>query len=284
MAQEGFKRKLTAILSADVEGYSRLMAGDEAATVSAITHYRKLMVDLLQRHHGRVMDAKGDNVLAAFGSVVNAVQCAVEIQAAINLQNANLPEDRQMKFRIGINLGDVIEEGGTIYGDGVNVAARIESLAEAGGVCISKSAFEQVRNKLSLGYAYWEEHKVKNIPEPVRVYRVLTAPEEAGKLIGEKRRALTRKWPGLAVATVAALVGLLMWQFSYEKLPKIEAASIDRMAFPLPDQPSIAVLPFDNMSDDPKQEFLCDGFAEEIITALSKTPKNMRKNMRDIHK
>jgi adenylate cyclase len=169
MAAEGFKRKLSAILSADVEGYSLLMGDDEAATVRTITAYRKLMATLIEQHRGRVVDSPGDNLLAEFSSVVDAVQCAVEIQQVLKAKNAELPENRRMKFRIGINLGDVIEEGERIYGDGVNIASRVEGLAEGGGICISGSAYEQIENKLALGYEFIGEHSVKNIAKPVQV-------------------------------------------------------------------------------------------------------------------
>ncbi|MGD9076026.1 MAG: adenylate/guanylate cyclase domain-containing protein, partial [Desulfobacteraceae bacterium] len=182
--EERAKRKLSAILSADVKGYSRLMEDDEEATVQTITAYRELMVSQIQNQNGRVVDAKGDNLLAEFGSVVDAVRCAVEIQKELGRRNAELPEHRKMEFRIGVNLGDVILEDETIYGDGVNIAARIEGLAEGGGICISRTAFGQVKNKLNLGYEYLGEHSVKNIAEPVRVYRVLMDPEAAGTVIG----------------------------------------------------------------------------------------------------
>ena len=146
MAQEGFKRKLTAILSADVEGYSRLMGDDEEATVRTITAYREVMTTLIQQHSGKVVDSPGDNLLAEFASVVDAVQCAVAVQNEINARNTELPENRQMQFRIGINLGDVIQEGDRIYGDGVNIAARLEGLAEPGGICISKTAFDHIES------------------------------------------------------------------------------------------------------------------------------------------
>src|SRR5512139_541624 len=171
MATQEVKRKLTAILSADVKGYSRLMAEDEEWTVHTLNTYQDIMRGLIQQHRGRVVDAPGDNILAEFASVVDAVQCAVEIQQVLRAKNAMLPESRRMAFRIGINLGDVIEEGNAIYGDGVNIAARLEGLAEAGGICISGSAFEQIENKLPLRYKYLGEHQVKNITKPVRVYR-----------------------------------------------------------------------------------------------------------------
>ena len=152
MDQLGFKRKLAAILSADVEGYSRLMDDDEEATVRTITFYRSAITDLVQQYRGRVVDSPGDNILAEFASVVDSVNCAVEIQRDLAERNTELPDHRKMQFRIGVNLGDVIAEDGRIYGDGVNIAARVESLAEAGGICISGRAHDQVENKLGLEY------------------------------------------------------------------------------------------------------------------------------------
>ena len=177
MTQIGFKRKLAAILSAAVEGYSRLMGEDEEATIRTLTEYREAITKSVKFHKGRVVDSPGDNVLAEFSSVVGAVKCAVETQKKISERNASLPENRRMLFRIGINLGDIVEEDDRIYGDGVNIAARVEGLAEGGGICISRTAYDQVKNKLVLGYQYVGEHNVKNIAEPVRVYRVLVEPE-----------------------------------------------------------------------------------------------------------
>ncbi|MBW1863370.1 MAG: adenylate/guanylate cyclase domain-containing protein, partial [Deltaproteobacteria bacterium] len=173
MTTEDFKRKLTAIFSADVKGYSRLMGEDEAATVRTITAYREVMAALIQQHRGRVLDSPGDNLLSDFASVVDAVQCAVAVQKEFTARNAALPENRRMEFRIGINLGDVIQEGDRIYGDGVNIAARLESLAEPGGICISRTAFDHIESKLPLGYEYLGDQTVKNIAKPVGAYRVL---------------------------------------------------------------------------------------------------------------
>ena len=273
MEEKKTKRKLTTILSADVKGYSHLMQDNEEATVRTITAYREVMTNLIQEHDGRVVDAKGDNLLAEFPSVVDAVRCGVEIQKELKVRNAELPEQRRMEFRIGINLGDVIEEEETIYGDGVNIAARLEGLAEGGGICISGTAYDHIGKKLSLGYEYLGEQAVKNIEKPVRVYRVLMEPAYAGKLLGEARpRPREWRWAAIAAAAIILITVVLgIWNFYFRPL-HIESASVERMAFPLPDKPSIAVLPFTNMSGDSEQEFLADGITENIITALSKTP------------
>ena len=272
MAQEGFKRKLTAILSADVEGYSRLMGEDEEATVRTITTYREVFTTLVQQHNGRVIDSPGDNLLVEFASVVYAVKCAVAVQKEINKRNNQLPENRRMRFRIGINLGDVIQEEDRIYGDGVNIAARLEGLAEAGGICISKTAFDQIDGKLPYGYEYLGDHTVKNIAKPVGAYRVLMEPgvTVTGKLEKEKRSQVWRM-PiviGIIAVLVLAIAGGI-WQF-YVRRPLVEPASLENMAYPLPDKPSIAILPFDNLSGDEKQDYISDGISENIIAALSK--------------
>ncbi|MGV7222832.1 MAG: adenylate/guanylate cyclase domain-containing protein [Nitrospinales bacterium] len=232
MTQEGFKRKLTAILSADAVGYSRLMGEDEAATVQTITSYRNVISTLIKQHDGTVIDSPGDNLLAEFASVVDAVQCAVAVQKEIKARNDNQPENRKMHFRIGINLGDVIQEENRIYGDGVNIAARIESLADGGGICITRTVYDQVKNKLKLGYEYRGAHSLKNIEEPVRVYRVLMEPGAAGKLIGEEKLMPIQK--------------------------KAHTLKI-----------CIAVLPFENLFDHRGEDYFSRGFVEDLITDLA---------------
>jgi adenylate cyclase len=271
MTQKGFKRKLTAILSADVEGYSRLMGEDEEATVRTITAYREVLTTLIQQHNGKVLDSPGDNLLAEFVSVVDAVQCAVAVQKEIKARNDQLPENRRMQFRIGINLGDVIQAEERIYGDGVNIAARLEGLAEPGGICVSKTAFDHIESKLPYGYDYLGVQTVKNIAKPVGAYRFLmdSRVTVSGKPVDKKPAAIRRTpIPVGAVVVLALAVAVGIWQFYVR--PKLEPASIDKMAFPLSDKPSIAVLPFDNMSDDTEQEYFSDGMTDDLITDLSK--------------
>jgi adenylate cyclase len=272
MAEKGFKRKLTAILSADVEGYSRLMSENEEATVRTLTAYREVLTTLIQQHNGKVLDSPGDNLLAEFVSVVDGAQCAVAVQKEIKARNDELPENRRMQFRIGINLGDVIQEEGRIYGDGVNIAARLEGLAEPGGICISKTAFDHIESKLPYGYDFIGDKTVKNIAKPVGAYRVLMDPRVtvSGKPVGEKSSSI-RRTPILvgAVALILLAVAVGIWQF-YLRRPAIEPAAVREMSSPLADNPSIAVLPFNNLSDDPKQEYFADGMTDELITNLSK--------------
>jgi adenylate cyclase len=231
MTTQGATRKLRAILSADVKDYSRLMSQDQFGTIRTLNAYKETMSALIEQYKGRVVDAPGDNLLAEFGSVSDAVNCAVEIQRELSERNVELPYSRRMEFRIGINLGDVVEEEGRIYGDDVNIAARLEGMAEAGGICLSGTVYDSIENKLGLEFEYMGEQKVKNIQKPIRLYRVQMDP----------------------------------------KAPVV-ADSGEKMALPLPDKPSIAVLPFDNMSDDAEQEYFSDGMTEEIITGLAKIP------------
>jgi class 3 adenylate cyclase len=215
MNKEKLKRKLTAILSADVKGYSRLMGGDEEWTLRTLNTYKEVIGSLIQQYRGRVVGTAGDSVLAEFASVVDAVQCGVEVQQVLRARNAVLPETRRMEFRIGINLGDVIEEGDSIYGDGVNIAARLEGLAEAGGICISGSAYEQIENKLPLRYDYLGEHAVKNIAKPVRVYRAKIEPEAAAPAVTQQKKAVSGQWKkaalALGVILVAGIAALTIW-------------------------------------------------------------------------
>jgi len=226
---ENVTRKLRAILSADVKGYSLLMSDDEAFTVKTLKEYRTAMSELIEQHTGRVVDDPGDNLLAEFPSAVDAVQCAVEMQKALKEKNKNIPSEKRLEFRIGVNIGDVVHDGDRIYGCGVNIAARIEGIADPGGICISRNTYDHVKGKLDLGFEYLGEHVVKNIKEPVRVYKVLIEIAAPKPLIEEELE--------------------------------------------LSDNPSIAVLPFDNMSGDSEQEYFSDGITEEIITALSKVPE-----------
>jgi adenylate cyclase len=268
------ERKLTAILCADVYGYSRLMGGDEEATLATLTAHRKIIDSLIQQHHGRFVNSAGDSVLAEFASVVEAVNCAVDIQTALKAENAKLPPQRRMEFRIGVNLGDVMVEGAQIYGDGINVAARLESLADPGGICISGTVHEQVRDKLALGYEDCGEQTVKNITRPVHVWRALvdgTTPHR------ETRRIPRRYWRGgvLSLTGLAIIVGTIMLVQHVSLMPPRTSASIpppQNPALPLPDKPSIAVLPFANLSGDPQQEYFSDGITDDIVTDLSRVP------------
>ncbi|SEC69255.1 adenylate cyclase [Rhizobiales bacterium GAS188] len=227
MANERVERRLAAILAADVAGYSRLMGADEEGTLAQLKACRRELVDpKITEFRGRIVKTTGDGMLVEFSSVVDAVRCADEVQHGMAERNLEVPSDRRIEFRVGINLGDIIIDGDDIYGDGVNIAARLENLAEPGGLCVSRVVRDQVRDKLDLTFEDMGERQVKNIARPVRVFRI--APPVTGRP---------------AASTEPALV--------------------------LPDKPSIAVLPFANLSDDPEQEYFADGMVDEIITALS---------------
>ncbi len=228
------KRRLAAIFAADVEGYSRLMGADEVATLDALTARREILDGLIATHGGRIANTAGDSVLAEFGSAVDAVRCAMEAQGALAQANSTLPESRRINFRMGVHVGDVMVRAGDLFGDGVNIAARLQTLARAGGLCVSSVTYDQVRKILPLSFADLGVQTVKNIEEPIRAYEVRAQGELASS--------------------------------GFEDLSSLG----DRKPLALPDKPSIAVLPFQNMSGDPEQEYFADGMVEEIITALSR--------------
>ena len=258
--------------------YGRLIGEDEAATLKTLKAHRQTMCSLIENHQGRIMDSSGSSLLAEFESVVDALECAVVIQKELKGRNEELPKERRMPFRIGIHLGDVIEEEGKISGDGVQVAALLEGLAGAGGICISGSAYDQVKGRLKAEYESLGEHRVQNIAEPVRAYRVLRKPEKSIHVFGktwlmshlETRLDIIK----LIVLAMSVLVGIAgLWNTYFRSVPPpAGVAPVQRVALPLPDKPSIAVLPFENMTGDPKQEYFADGFTEQIITSLSKIP------------
>jgi adenylate cyclase len=227
-------RKLVAVFAADVEGYSRLMGADEVGTLKALTERRAILDRVIGEHRGRIANTAGDSVLAEFGSAVDAIECAVEAQAAFAEANSSVAPDRRISFRIGVHIGEVMVQAGDLFGDGVNIAARLQSIAKPGAVCISGATYDQVRKVMPMIFVDLGVQQVKNIQDPVRAYQV-GAPSE------------TREATTVRVA---------------------EAESPP----PLPDKPSIAVLPFENMSGDPEQEYFADGITEDIITALSRIP------------
>src|SRR5665811_1578616 len=253
------------------------MGEDEAATLRTLETYKRVISDLIQQHRGRLVGSPGDNILAEFASVVDAVQCAVAVQKEIQARNLELPETRRMQFRIGINLGDVIEEEDRLYGDGVNIAARLESLAEPGGICVSKTAFDHIETKLPLGYEYLGCQTVKNIAKPVCAYKILMDPRVTVKTPAQaKPKEGARRRPmiiALVVVLLMAAGAAVFWRFAFPPAkPNVEKASQQRMAFPLPDKPSIAVMPFLNLTGEKNQDFFCDGLSESLIMALSKVP------------
>jgi adenylate cyclase len=240
MTQEGFKRKLAAILSADVVAYSRLMGEDEEATVRTLNEYRGVMTTLIQQHSGRVLDSKGDNLLAEFSSVVEAVLCAVAVQKEIKARNGKLSKDRRMEFRIGVNLGDVIDNGESIYGDGVNIAARLESLAHPGGICISKTTFDHIESKLPFGYEYMGDQTVKNIAKPVPAYRVVMEAKSAGRVLYKKRPTLKiLSWAAIALVVVI-IAAITIRNFIWRPVPApLDVALEEEITFKPSEKPSI---------------------------------------------
>ena len=272
MENRGIQRKLKAIFSADVQGYSKLMGDDDEHTVETITAYRETIAQSIEMHHGIVVDAPGDNVLAMFDSSLNAIQSALEIQKKLKAKNEKLPEDRRMNFRIGINLGDILQKEDRIYGDSVNIAARIENLADPGGICVSRGVYEQIDGKLDIGFIDLGAHQVKNIKRPVVIYKVLVDPKDP-KTLGRvpKAKAPARRWiVGVAVTVALSIGGVGLWHRHLS--PRFEPASVDLMAYPLPDKPSIAVLPFENYSDDTQLDFFAKGLTEDLTASLSKEP------------
>ncbi len=265
------ERKLAAILSADVVGYSRLIAEDEAATVRTLRTYREQIGALIGEHRGRLADFSGDNFLAEVPTALDAVGCAIEIQRVLRARNAGLPAEHKMEFRIGAHLGDVRVEDGRIFGDGVNIAARLEGLAEPGGICISATVHDQVRNKLDVGYVDRGDQTVKNIPDQVHVYEVRLDPGSTASPLPARRPWRVAALIASAVVAVCALGIWMTW-------PRVLGLGAQVLGLipsdqpALPDKPSIVVLPFANMSGDAEQEYFADGMTEDLTTDLSRNP------------
>jgi adenylate cyclase len=268
LEQAGVERRLAAILASDVVGYSRLMAADEAGTHAHLKALRRELIDpKIAAHHGRIVKLMGDGALVEFASVVDAVQCAVDIQRAMAERDADVAEDRRIRFRVGVNLGDIIIEDDDIYGDGVNIAARLEGLAEPGGIVVSGTTFDHARNKAQAGFRFLGRLRVKNIPEPVRAYQVLLDPGAVGNIIDDEPPAARSRWrwPATAAAMVAVIAlvsGFGAWLWLWDEPSMVGFAQANER--------SIAVLPFDNMSGSAEQEYFSDGISEDIITDLSK--------------
>jgi adenylate cyclase len=272
--QQHSERRLTAILCADVVSYSRLMGRDEAGTLSALKRDRKqLIIPKLGQYHGRVVKLMGDGALIEFVSVVDAVRFAVEVQCGFQKRNTDVPEERRIVYRVGINIGDIMVDGDDIYGDGVNIAARLQELAEPGGICLARNVVDQIKGKLNLGLELLGKREVKNIAEPVMVYRVVLDAKATAlvtPLIDAPVRIVRfRPWHVLAaIVVVVLLLGGLAWRQS--SAPALKPASVERMALPLPNKPSIVVLPLANLSNDPNQDYFADGITDDLITELSK--------------
>ena len=278
MSTEGPERKLAAILSANVEGDSRLMGEDEAGALQTLVADRQAMYSLIEKRQGRVVDSPKGGLLAAFENVVDAVKCAMEIQEKLRARNNVLPEESRASYQIGVHLGEVTEEDGKVRGEGVDVAVLLDGLADAGAVCISGTAYDKVKRTLKAEYEYSGQHRMPNITEAVRIYRVRQQPSTQSDITGwrrlmpylEKRLDIIK----VILTGLSVLVGIGALYNSYFRTspPPGKVAPVQQMKLPLPDRPSIAVLPFENMTGDPKQEFFADGFTEQIITSLSKIP------------
>ena len=265
------ERRLAAILAADVVGYSRLMGQDEEGTLARLEGLKAEILDpLIAQHRGRVVKLMGDGFLVEFASVVDALICALDWQDAVEVRASQVPEDRALRFRIGVNLGDVMVKGDDIYGDGVNVAARLEGMAEPGSVLVSRTVFTHAKGKVPATFEDLGEQELKNIAEPLQVFRVSKGSEDMEIPAVAKVTSRLRRLPVIAATVVLLIVaaGVALWQRPWE--PREEPASLEAMAFPLPDKPSIAVLPFTNLSDDPSQDYFADGMTEDLITDLSK--------------
>lgn len=262
------RRKLTAILSADVVGYSRLMGDDEQATVSTLTAYRQIFAQHIAAHDGRVVDSPGDALLAEFSSAIEAVEGAVEIQRELAGRNASLPEHRRMRFRIGVNVGDVTEQDGALYGDGVNIAARLESIADPGGVSVSGSVYDQIEGKLPVTFEFVGEQSVKNIAKPVRTYRALL--DFAQNRLPPATRLRPKRFTTLVSLLVGAaiVIGAVGW-YAIELRSSADRGKDDHV-LAMPTGPGIAVLPFENLSGDSKQDYFADGITEQILAELSR--------------
>ncbi len=270
------ERRLSAILAADVVGFSRMIRADEEGTLLALRDLRETLIDpKITQHKGRIVKLMGDGMLVEFASVVDTVSCGVEVQKSMATHHAERAGEPRFVFWVGINLGDVIVEDDRIYGDGINIAARLESLADPGGICVSKTAFDQIETKLPLGYEYLGEQSVKNIPKPVGTYRVLMEPRVTVSRKLDKEKALTLKRRRVVISGIVMLfvvcIALAVWNFYFRPSTSSERLSPELTPeSELSKIPSIAVLPFDNLSDEPNQEYFTDGMTDDLITGLSK--------------
>ena len=270
MANATPTRRLTTIVAADVAGYSRLTAADEEGTLGALRAHRAELIDpKIAEYDGRIANTAGDSLLIEFASVVNALRAMLDIQAGMATRNADVPPERRIEFRVGINVGDVMAEGADLLGDGVNVAARLEALAEPGGITLSGTAYDQVRDRGEVNFEDLGEVEVKNLPRPIRVYRV--AVEGAAKPPSRRSGNTTRLYAAAGIAMLVAIAtsaGLWWWQPWTER---VDAARPERFAHALPDRPSIAIMPFANRSNDPRQDYFADGFTEDLITNVAQS-------------